>query len=62
MKIISLSCLLLLLVYAQCETQYKITTKEFGTTYFKFGLKYTGNEDYYIKEKSKIIKDLELKL
>ena len=52
----------LLLVSAYALTEYKVTIQEKGTSYLRLGLKYTGTDEYYIKEKSKIIKDLQFEL
>lgn len=49
---------LLLVALAAVNGQYSVVSQDVGTTYVKLGLKYTGQSDYYVKPKSKIIKEL----
>ena len=45
-----------LLTIAQC--QYKVTSKDEGSTYVRLQLAYTGTHEYYVKPKSIVIKQL----
>lgn len=49
---------ILILLALQIQTQYTVTSQDIGSTYVKLGLKYTGQSEYYVKPKSKVVKDL----
>lgn len=46
------------LSYVLASTEYKVISKEVGSSSVKLGLSYTGKDNYYIKEKSVIPKEL----
>ena len=48
----------LLLTIFTTSTQYTVSSTDIGGTYIKLGLKYTGPNEYYVKPKSKVVKDL----
>ncbi len=50
--------LLILIIVALTHAQYSVISQDIGSTYIKLGLNYTGTQDYYVKTKSKIIKQL----
>ena len=50
--------IILLLLFVYAYSQYTVASKDLGSTYVKLGLKYTGQGDFYVKEKSKIAKEL----
>jgi len=50
--------LALLLLIVVSLAQYSVVNQEIGSTYVKLSLKYTGQSDYYVKPKSKVVKDL----
>jgi hypothetical protein len=35
-----------------------VVSQDIGSTYVKLGLKYTGQSDFYVKPKSKVVKEL----
>lgn len=49
---------ILLLLVAISLTQYAVVKQDVGSTYIKLDLKYTGQSEYYVKPKSKVIKEL----
>ena len=49
---------LLLLLVIGVYSQYTVINQDIGSTYVKQGLKYTGQSDFYVKPKSKMIKEL----
>lgn len=49
--------ILLLLIFA-AQSQYTVISQDIGSTYVKLGLKYTGQSDFYVKPKSKVVKEL----
>ena len=50
--------LCLVLFFTVSNAQYTVVNKEVTSSSIKLSLKYTGNSDYYVKPKSKIVKDL----
>jgi hypothetical protein len=52
----NLSLLILLIIGAY--SQYTVISQDIGSTYVKLGLKYTGQSDFYVKPKSKVVKEL----
>lgn len=50
--------IILFLLFICTYTQYTVVSKDLGSTYIKLGLKYTGQGEFYVKEKSKIAKEL----
>ena len=50
--------IILLLLIIGVYSQYTVTSRDIGSTYVKLGLKYTGQSDFYVKPKSKVIKEL----
>lgn len=52
----SLVCLLL--IFAISQAQYTVVDKQTTSYSIRLSLKYTGSSDYYVKPKSKIVKDL----
>jgi hypothetical protein len=50
--------ILLLVLSLAIQSQYAVVSQDVGSTYVKLGLKYTGQDDYYVKPKSKIAKEL----
>ena len=46
--LINLSLIFILLVQV-LTTKYKVTTKEFATSYVRLGLQYTGEDEFYVK-------------
>jgi hypothetical protein len=38
--------------------QYAVVNQDVGSTYVKLNLNYTGTRDYYVKPKSKVVKEL----
>jgi alpha-glucosidase len=52
---------ILLLLASLCIlacSQYAVVDKDVGSTYLRLTLKYTGQDDYYVKPKSKVVKEL----
>ena len=50
--------LIVVLLISISYTQYTVVNQEVGSTYLKLDLKYTGQSDYYVKPKSKVVKNL----
>ena len=50
--------LCLLLIFAISQAQYTVVDQQTTSTSIKLSLKYTGTSDYYVKPKSKVVKDL----
>lgn len=50
--------LILCLITLLAHTQYTVVDEEIGSTYIKLALKYSGDQAYYVKPKSKMIGDL----
>lgn len=38
--------------------QYSVVGTDVGTSYVKLALRYSGTQEYYVKPKSKVVKDL----
>jgi len=55
---INLLVVLLVLLFIVSKAQYAVVDKEVTSSSIKLYLKYTGTNDYYVKPKSKIVKDL----
>ena len=50
--------LALFLLIFLVSSQYSVVSKEEGSSYLKLNLRYTGQHDYYVKPKSKVVKEL----
>ena len=50
--------LLSIVLLASCRSQYKVVNAEKSSSTVTLSLDYTGSDDYYLKEKSPIIKQL----
>lgn len=57
-NITMLRLITLLLLLSLSLTQYTVVNQDIGSTYVKLSLKYTGQSEYYVKPKSKVVKDL----
>jgi len=50
--------LVLICVTAVAYGQYAVINQDIGSSYVKLTLNYTGTRDYYVKPKSKVVKEL----
>lgn len=50
--------IVLLLLAIVLRAQYMVTKQDIGSTYIALNLKYTGQSEYYVKPKSKVVKEL----
>lgn len=54
--------MLKILLFGLCllltQAQYTVVNSDVGNSYIKLSLRYSGSQDYYVKPKSKIIKEL----
>jgi len=49
---------LIISIVALTYSQYAVVSQDIGSTYVKLTLNYTGTRDFYIKPKSKVVKQL----
>ena len=55
---VQLLLLISLILLASCKSNYKVVAAEKSSSTVALSLEYTGSDDYYVNEKSPIIKQL----